>query len=197
MHRTLYSESGVLANQGFFSGLISRLLGRMLPPAIDDDFLRDLFSEVFDDADDGEWMAAIPRESWRELLDLLEVAGDAFAPARQQCRHELCEAMRMASHRLAALGMEPALLRYMPALARHESPFLAQSDEVRELIARHAGAGRRRSRTTDISRCCSTNAAAMWTPYGGGRAKRVWASIWCSCSPASSRSPSGCACCAR
>jgi site-specific recombinase len=139
MHRTLYSESGVLANQGFFSGLISRLLGRMLPPAIDDDFLRDLFSEVFDDADDGAWMAAIPRESWRELLELLNVGGDAFAPARQQCRHELCEAMRMASHRLAALGMEPALLRYMPALARHESPFLAQSDEVRELIARHAG----------------------------------------------------------
>jgi site-specific recombinase len=139
LHRTLYSESGVLADQGFFSGLISRLLGRMLPPAIDDDFLRDLFSEVFDDADDGEWMSAIPRESWRELFDLLEVAGDAFAAARQQCRHELCEAMRMASHRLAALGMEPALLRYMPALARHESPFLAQSDEVRELIVQQAG----------------------------------------------------------
>ena len=137
MHRTLYSESGVLANQGFFSGLISRLLGRMLPPAIDDDFLRDLFSEVFDDADDGAWMAAIPRESWRELLERLNVDGDGFALARHKCRHELCEAMRMASHRLAALGMEPALLRYMPALARHESPFLAQSDEVRELIARH------------------------------------------------------------
>ena len=50
MHRTLYAESGVLANQGFFSGLSSRLLGRMLPPAVDADFLRDLFSEVFDDA---------------------------------------------------------------------------------------------------------------------------------------------------
>lgn len=145
MHRTLYSESGVLANQGFFSGLIDRLLGRMLPPAIDDDFLRDLFSEVFDDADDDAWVAAIPRASWHELFELLNVDGDGFAPVRQKCRHELCEAMRMASHRLAALGMEPALLRYMPALARHESPFLAQSDEVRELIARHAGSSEAQS----------------------------------------------------
>ncbi|MCW0202446.1 MAG: site-specific recombinase [Rhodanobacter thiooxydans] len=139
MHRTLYSESGVLANQGFFSGLISRVLGRMLPPAINDDFLRDLFSEVFDAADDGEWMMAIPREDWETLFERLELDGEAFAAARRQCRHELFEAMRMASHRLAALGMEPALLRYMPALARHESPFLAQSDEVRELIRLHAG----------------------------------------------------------
>ncbi|WP_439537806.1 site-specific recombinase [Methyloversatilis sp.] len=139
MHRTLYSESGVLANQGFFSGLVSRVLGRMLPPAINDDFLRDLFSEVFDASDDGEWMVAIPREDWETLFERLDLDGEAFAAARRQCRHELFEAMRMASHRLAALGMEPALLRYMPALARHESPFLAQSDEVRELIRLHAG----------------------------------------------------------
>jgi site-specific recombinase len=140
MHRTLYSESGVLATQGFFSGLSTRLLERMLPPAVDDDFLRDLFSEVFDVAGDGFWMAAIPREDWGTLLDLLDIEGEAFAPARRQCWLELFEAMRMASHRLAALGMEPALLRYMPALARHESPFLAQSDEIREFIARQTRA---------------------------------------------------------
>ncbi len=139
IHRTLYSESGVLANQGFFSGLASRLLGRLLPPAVDAEFLRDLFSEVFDDAGDGEWTNAIPREDWNTLLDLLQVDGDSFAAARERCRHEVFEAMRMASHRLAALGMEPALLRYLPALARHESPFLAQSDEVRSFIARHTG----------------------------------------------------------
>lgn len=138
MHRMLYAESGVLANQGFFSGLVSRMLGRMLPPSVDDDFLRDLFVMVFDEPGDGVWMSAIPREDWQELLTLLQVEGEAFAPARRQFRHELFEAMRMASHRLAALGMEPALLRYLPALARHESPFLAQTDEVRAFIDRHA-----------------------------------------------------------
>jgi site-specific recombinase len=46
--------------------------------------------------------------------------------------------MRLASARLAALGTDPVLLRYLPALARHESPFLVQADEVREYILRHA-----------------------------------------------------------
>ncbi len=139
MHRTLYAESGVLVHQGFLTGLWSRLLGSLLPPAVDPDFLRDLVAEVFDSPRDAVWTAAVPRDAWEALFDRLGVHGEAFAPVRQHCRHELFEAMRMTSHRLAALGMEPALLRYLPALARHESPFLAQSDEVRLFLAAHAG----------------------------------------------------------
>lgn len=137
MHRTLYAESGVLASQGFLTGLWSRLLGRLLPPAVDPDFLLDLVAEIFDEARDGEWVSALPQELWFALFDRLDVDGERFAPVRQHCRHELFEAMRMTSHRLAALGMEPALLRYLPALARHESPFLSQSDEVRAFIDKH------------------------------------------------------------
>lgn len=137
MHRTLYSESGVLTSQGFLTGLWSRLLGRLLPPAVDPDFLLDLVAEIFDEARDGEWVSALPQEIWSALLDRLDADGDSFAPVRLHCRHELFEAMRMTSHRLAAAGMEPALLRYLPALARHESPFLSQSDEVRKFIDQH------------------------------------------------------------
>lgn len=138
MHRTLYAESGVLASAGFIAGVWSRVLGRLLPPAVDPDFLRDLVAEVFDEPHDGEWVAAIPTELWLKLYERLGVHREAFAPVRAHIRHELLEAMRMTSHRLAALGMESALLRYVPALARHESPFLAQSDEVRQFIATHA-----------------------------------------------------------
>jgi len=46
--------------------------------------------------------------------------------------------MRLDSVRLAALGTDTALLQYLPALARHESPFLAQMAEVRGLIEQHA-----------------------------------------------------------
>jgi len=138
MHRTLYAESGVLTSQGFLTGLWSRLLGRLLPPAVDPDFLLDLVTEIFDEARDGQWVAALPSELWSALFDRLGVYGAGYAPVRSHCRNELFEAMRMTSHRLAALGMEPALLRYLPALARHESPFLAQSDEVRILLTTHA-----------------------------------------------------------
>lgn len=138
MHRTLYAESGVLTSSGFFSGLWERLLGRLLPPAVDPDFLRDLVAEVFDEADDGRWLASIPTERWLTLLEQLGCFDASFAPVRAHIRAELFEAMRMTSHRLAALGMDPALVRYVPALARDESPFLAQSDEVRHFLSVHA-----------------------------------------------------------
>jgi site-specific recombinase len=139
MHRTLYAESGVLTSTGFFTGLWSRLLGRVLPPAVDPDFLRDLVAEVFDEAEDEQWLAAVPMASWHALLDRLGCFDASFTPVHAHIRQELFEAIRMTSHRLAALGMDPALVRYVPALARDESPFLAQSDEVRQFIALHAG----------------------------------------------------------
>jgi site-specific recombinase len=137
MHRILYAESGMLTDQSFRSGLTRRVLGRLLPPATDTDYLRSLIAEVFDQPHDHRWLAAIPRADWDALLDALDVRGDGFAPARRKCRHELLEALRLASTRLAAAGTDPALLQYLPALARHESPFLAQVDEVRAFIALH------------------------------------------------------------
>lgn len=139
MHRILYAEVGVLASHGFWGGLVRRLLGRLLPPAVDTEYLRDLVAEVFDRVRDYAWLRAVPRADWDALLRAIDVDGAVFAPARRQCRHELLEAMRLTSVRLAALGTDPALLQYLPALARHESPFLTQSGEVRGFIDRHAG----------------------------------------------------------
>ncbi len=137
MHRTLFAESGILTSTGFFTGFWQRLLARLLPPAVDPDFLRDLVAEVFDEPQDGEWVTLIPYGTWLDLLARLGCYGEDFAPVRRHIRQELLEAMRLVGHRLAALGMDPALVRYSPALARHESPFLAQSDEVKDFIARH------------------------------------------------------------
>jgi site-specific recombinase len=139
MHRILYADSGMLTDQSFRAGLARRVLGRLLPPATDTDYLRSLIAEVFDHPDDHRWLAAVPRTDWDALLDALDVRGEVFAPARRKCWHELLEALRLASTRLAAAGTDPALLQYLPALARHESPFLAQVDEVRALISQQGG----------------------------------------------------------
>ena len=139
MHRILYADAGVLGAQGFMGSLARRVLGRLLPPAVDTEYLRDLVAEVFDQPRDYAWLRAIPGEDWDALLRAIDVDGESFAPARRKCRQELLEAMRLASYRLAALGTDAALLQYLPKLARHESPFLAQNDEVRGFIERHAG----------------------------------------------------------
>lgn len=140
MHRTLFAESGILTSTGYLTGFWQRLLSRLLPPAVDPDFLRDLVAEVFDEPNDGEWIVQVPYDTWHALFAALGCYGETFAPVRLHMRQELLEAMRLVGHRLAALGMDPALVRYAPALARHESPFLAQSDEVKDFIARHAKA---------------------------------------------------------
>jgi site-specific recombinase len=139
-HRVLYADSGVVGNQGFWGSLGSRLLGRLLPPAVETGFLRDLFVQVFEHPRDHEWLATIPGEVWDALLAALDSHDPGFTAARRRCRREMLEAMRLASYRLAALGTEPALLNYLPALARHESPFLAQNDEVRAFIGRQSAA---------------------------------------------------------
>jgi site-specific recombinase len=136
MHRILYAESGVLGQQGFWNALWHRVLGRTLPPAVDTNFLRDLVDEVFVHPRDHVWMRAIPREVWDALLGVLQVDGPAFEPARRRCRHEVYEAMRLTSVRLAALGSDTILLQYLPALARHESPFLVQAGETRGFVTR-------------------------------------------------------------
>jgi len=140
MHRILYADAGVLTNEGFVGGLTRRALGKLLPPAADSHYLRGLIDEVFDQPRDYAWLTAIPRADWHALLRAIDVDGADFAPARRQCRHELLEAMRLASVRLAALGTDPALLQYLPALARHESPFLAQLGETRTFLLRHLDA---------------------------------------------------------
>ena len=139
--RILYADSGgVLDSTGLMSGLWRRLLGRLLPPAVDDAFLRDLIGEVFEHPRDHVWLRAVPLEDWDALLGLLDLEGPTFAAARRRARQELGEAMRLVSVRLAALGTDPVLLRYLPALSRHESPFIAQAEETRAFLQRQADA---------------------------------------------------------
>jgi site-specific recombinase len=139
LHRLLYADPGALSHQGFASGLLRRVLGRLLPPAVETDYLRDLVAEVFDWRDDHLWMRAVPRGDWDALLRMIGVDAPGFAAARQKCRHEALEAMRLASVRLAALGTDTALMQYLPELARHESPFLVQVGETDAFIGGQLG----------------------------------------------------------
>jgi site-specific recombinase len=144
VHRLLYADLGVTDSHGFFGDLTRRVLAELLPPAVDTDFLSDVFNEVFDRSSDHVWLDAIPAAEWKMFTRALGLGAEDFAPARARCLHELGEAIRLVSHRIAALGSDATLVRYLPALARHESPFLAQVAEVGALVDRHAGERRPR-----------------------------------------------------
>jgi site-specific recombinase len=133
-HFFVYADSGILANTGFFTELSQRLGNRILPPALDPRFLRDLVEEVFDQPGDAAWLASLPLELWDELFEAIGLNGEVPTPGEIQIRNELAEALRVLACRLAALGLEPDLVRYYPALSQYESPFLAQQREFESLI---------------------------------------------------------------
>jgi site-specific recombinase len=134
VHRMLYADSGRTGSRGFFGELSGRLLGRLLPPPIQAEFLTDLINEVFEETTDHEWLAAIPLSTWRELLDTLAPDRATYDRTVRHCRQEMAAATLLVSHRIAALGTDPTLVRYLAQLARHESPFMAQTTEVRRLV---------------------------------------------------------------
>lgn len=134
-HFFVYAESGILNNTGFFTELSYRIGHRLLPPALDARFLRDLIDEVFEHDGDAEWLASIPLALWEELLDVIGFNDPVPTPGQVQVRSEMAEALRVLAIRLAALGLEPDLVRYYPALSEYESPFLAQQRELEQVIS--------------------------------------------------------------
>ena len=133
-HFFVYAESGILGNTGFFTELRHRIGNRLLPPALDPRFFRDLLEEVFEHDDDAEWLASIPLALWEELFQTMGFSVAEPTPGQLQIRKEMCESLRVLAVRLAALGLEPDLVRYYPALSQYESPFLAQQREFEAVI---------------------------------------------------------------
>lgn len=126
----LYAETGILANTGFFTELNRRIVGRLLPPARDAS-LRGQFGAIFDRGTDAEWLARIPPDAWCRLVDSLTAGqGVDWDPAWRG----ITSAIHMLSVRVAAMGVEPELLRHYHVPRAHENPFLAQDAEIRRWL---------------------------------------------------------------
>ncbi len=68
---SLYTDIGILPNAGFFTELFQRIAYRILPPALDDTYLRDCLDLVLPAKDDYIWIDAVPKVEWLNLIDVL------------------------------------------------------------------------------------------------------------------------------
>lgn len=120
---------------GFFTEMHRRFVHKILPEAIDPDYLLDLFAMFFTEPSDEKWVCAVPDEIWKKLIDAIQ-----FNHAPEQliaaCRQNLLEATQVLSYRIAALGLEPELLRNHPELEQHTSPFITQNEEFTKFLAK-------------------------------------------------------------
>lgn len=133
---SLYVSSGLLPSTGFFSETARRISGRLLPEVVDTDYMKDVLSVVFHRKDDEAWVTAIPDADWIEFLRSVFGSTPLQAESTEEgyglphAAAEILEALRVLSYHVSAIGLEPELIRVDPTLEEHESPFLAQNQEL-------------------------------------------------------------------
>lgn len=145
----LLTESGVLANEGLVTALWRRVTDRVLPEEWRPHELKDCLHFLFADERDHEWISAVDDDVWVALLDALDFSAAAIS-ARQPMTLPILEALQVVSYRIAAIGLEPELVRNHPAIERYESPFLTQNVELHAFLEeRKQAALERRAPTVD------------------------------------------------
>ena len=68
---SLYTDIGILPNAGFFTELFQRMAYRILPPALDETYLRDCLDRVLPFETDYVWLNAISTDTWLSLIAVL------------------------------------------------------------------------------------------------------------------------------
>jgi site-specific recombinase len=134
---TLFLISRHSVFTSFFSEMRRRISHKLLPDAIDRDYLIDLFSLFFSKTTDEQWVSAVPDEVWAQLIQAMrfDLAEKELTDA---CQQNLYAASQVLSYRIAALGLEPELLRNYPELEQHSSPFVMQQSELAQVFKEQA-----------------------------------------------------------
>ncbi len=139
-HASLYTDIGILSNDGFFAELKRRIAWRILPPAIDHAYLADAIDELLHRDTDFLWISAVPAADWMALVDVIAAATPPphLRQARAALIRGMLEAIRTLSCRVCALGLEPRLVRSNPDMEDFDSPFLMQTVEVNDYLDGYA-----------------------------------------------------------
>ena len=142
-HTSLYSDVGILSNDGFFTELKKRIAYRILPPALDDLYLSDTLDRVLCREDDYQWIRAVPNADWLELFDVVANAAPPDGAAHESAESSrargivlagLLDAIRTLSCRVCALGLEPRLIHAHMEIEEVDSPFLMQNIEANKYL---------------------------------------------------------------
>ena len=131
---SLFLVSRHSAFVGFFTEMRRRISHKFLPEAVDTSYLIDLFALFFTKTSDALWISAVPNDIWAQLIIAMRF-DDAPQSLTEPCRQNLLAATQVLSYRIAALGLEPELLRNHPELEQHTSPFITQQTELNEFLS--------------------------------------------------------------
>ncbi|CDG84376.1 site-specific recombinase [Janthinobacterium agaricidamnosum] len=139
-HNSLYTDVGILSNDGFFTELKRRISYRILPPALGDEYLNDALGQVLYLTTDYLWIASVPAADWLDLCNVLANADDPDEPVQRGniMLPGMLDAIRTLSYRICAIGLEPELTKFHTEIEIFHSPFMVQNTEVNAYLEGYA-----------------------------------------------------------
>lgn len=130
---SLFADSGIQPNTGFFSEMARRLGHKLLPKAVDKNYLKDVFGLIFNQSNDDEWVSNLPDAVCLELISALRF-DTADSALLNGVYRALLESVQVLSYRLSASGLEPELMRNHEDLENYTSPFITQNLEITAFV---------------------------------------------------------------
>lgn len=130
----LLTDTGITQNKGFWGAAWTAVVDKFLPPLINDDYLKDIFGQLFDHKHDHQWVSGVEDQIWLDLITVLGFSDDDIGQTNIGLIQETLSAIQVLSYRISAIGLESELVRNYPTIERFESPFLRQNDEVNDYI---------------------------------------------------------------
>lgn len=125
----LYTDTGIMSDQGFFNSL-RRLIGhRFLPLLPQEDSVVELVGYLFDKRSDERWLANIDKEKWDDLVELIRVE-EAHLDLVATAKNSILNAIIILSYRISGIGLHPDLMESYPQILNYSASFVAQNQEA-------------------------------------------------------------------
>jgi len=125
----LYTDTGIMSDQGFFSSL-RRLIGhRFLPLLPQEDSVVELVGYLFDKNTDERWLAHIDKDKWVELVALLQIKEEHLYLVAT-AKNSILNAIIILSYRVSGIGLHPELMESYPQILNYSASFVAQNQEA-------------------------------------------------------------------
>lgn len=129
---SLYTDSGIYSNSGFFSEFFQKFKHLLLPPLKDNSFTVTALRTIFHHAGDFEWLQTLPDSL---LIDFFDLIGLTISLSHDSAEtNEILNAMLIISHRISVMGLDPVLVAKIPGINSLDSPFFQLNSEVSDYI---------------------------------------------------------------
>jgi site-specific recombinase len=129
-----FSDLGLLPSHGLAAELRERIVAKLLPSHRPPHDVVEILGAVLGSRRRTAWLEHVDVE---DLLALGRVLTPDDALARATLTIQTLRAIELLSHRLAAADEDPDLHAFAPDALDHESPFLAQAEEVMRVTGAH------------------------------------------------------------